>query len=57
MVVAASGLLLVVAGCTCGWWWQAMLVYGGEFVTVLCLCLCTVVGLFCIYSFILMVFF
>ena len=27
----ASGLLLVVAGCTCGcvWWWQAVLVYSG----------------------------
>ena len=49
MVVAASGLWLVVAGCTCGWWWQAMLVYGGEFVTVLCLCLCTVVGFYFVY--------
>ena len=29
----ASGLLLVVAGCTCGcvWWWQAVLVYSGGF--------------------------
>ena len=29
----ASGLLLVVAGCTGGyvWWWQAVLVYSGGF--------------------------
>ena len=26
-----------------------MLVYGGEFVTVLCLCLCTVVGFYFVY--------
>ena len=33
MVVAAGGLLLVVADCTCGcgWWWRAVLVYGGGF--------------------------
>ena len=29
MVVAVGGFLLVVVGFTCGWWWRAMLGYGG----------------------------
>ena len=49
----------MVAGCTCGWWWRAVLIYGSGFVTVLCLCLCLcmVVGFYFVFFFILMVFF
>ena len=43
----------MVAGCTCGWWWRAVLIYGSGFVIVLCLCLCLcmVVGFYFVFFF------
>ena len=43
---------MVVAGCTYGWWWRAVLVYGGGFVIVLCLCLCMVVDFYFVFFYI-----
>ena len=35
-----------------GWWWRAILVYGGGFVTVLCFCLYMVEGFYFVFFFI-----
>ena len=44
-------VVVVVAGCTCGWWYRTVLVYGCGFDTVLCLYLCMVVGFYFVYIF------